>query len=204
MLNTPPLEPDYSHGFFPDGDVDEIRLPAKDHVLSSPAARAADRKASHPTVKIKEEDEDDVMEVAQAVGDLDAGTTSINFSGARPVREPRLAEAYLSPPTSSPTRPSTSELDASAWNDVTSKLNVVSAAESVNVGKLALENAVEQDGTLNFFWTDYTEANGSLCLFGKVKDRSNGNFVSAFAKIDGILRKLYFLPRTHRYSTFVV
>ena len=48
------------------------------------------------------------------------------------------------------------------------------------------------------FWTDYTEINGSLCLFGKVKDKSSGNFASAFVKIDNILRKLYFLPREHR------
>lgn len=49
------------------------------------------------------------------------------------------------------------------------------------------------------FWTDYTEVNGSLCLFGKVKNRSTGDFVSCFLKVDNILRKLFFLPRGKRY-----
>ena len=50
------------------------------------------------------------------------------------------------------------------------------------------------------FWTDYTEVNGSLCLFGKVRDKRSGSYVSAFIKIDNILRKLYFLPRSYRQS----
>ena len=48
------------------------------------------------------------------------------------------------------------------------------------------------------FWTDYTEVNGSLCLFGKVQDKKSKRYVSCFVKIDNILRKLFFLPREHR------
>jgi DNA polymerase alpha subunit A len=61
------------------------------------------------------------------------------------------------------------------------------------------EDVLEEDGSLRMFWMDYTEINGSLCLFGKVKDRSTGNYVSCFTKIDNIMRKLYFLPREHRH-----
>ena len=49
------------------------------------------------------------------------------------------------------------------------------------------------------FWLDYLEVNGCLCLFGKVKSKSTGQYVSAFVKIDNILRKLYFLPREFRF-----
>ena len=45
------------------------------------------------------------------------------------------------------------------------------------------------------------EINGSLCLFGKVKDKSTGKYVSCFVKIDNILRKLFFLPREYRHGT---
>jgi DNA polymerase alpha subunit A len=48
------------------------------------------------------------------------------------------------------------------------------------------------------FWTDYSEVNGSLCLFGKVQDKKTGSFVSCFVKVDNILRKLFFLPREYR------
>ena len=204
MLNTPPLEPGYNGMSFPDDDIDETPLPVIDHLPSSPAARAADRKAPQASVKFEEDDDDDIMEVAQPVGIGSSNNASVNISGARPAQEIKKPEPYLSPPSSSPTRPAPSEIDASAWNDVTSKLNVVSNVEtaSASIGKLSIENAVESDRCLNFFWTDYTEANGSLCLFGKVKDRLNGNFVSAFVKVDNILRKLFFLPRTHRQSKF--
>lgn len=57
------------------------------------------------------------------------------------------------------------------------------------------KDAIEADGSLNFFWTDYVEINGSLCLFGKVLDKKRKSYVSCFVKVDNILRKLYFLPR---------
>ncbi len=87
-----------------------------------------------------------------------------------------------------------------AVENVTEKLNILSSppAETASAGKLDSKDALEDDGTLRFFWTDYTEVNGSLCLFGKVKNRSNGSYVSCFVKVDNILRKLYFLPREYR------
>jgi DNA polymerase alpha subunit A len=91
-------------------------------------------------------------------------------------------------------------VDAS-WNAVTEKLNVVSnclANDSRTFGKLDYKNAIEEDGSLRMFWTDYTEVNSSLCLFGKVQNKRNGSFVSCFVKVDNILRKLFFLPRTYR------
>lgn len=198
MLNTPPLEHvhDDENSFM--GDMDDDMMLASDPIPSSPAANAAHRKAQH-VVKVEEEDED-IMEVAQAVGDYKVKSTNINISGSRPGPKIRKGPAYPSPASSSPTRPPTSDVDASTWNDVTSKLNVISTQESTNFGKLGIEDAVEQDGSLQMFWTDYTEVNGSLCLFGKVKDKKSAAYVSAFIKIDNILRKLYFLPRTYRQS----
>lgn len=128
---------------------------------SSPIAKAMERK-TNVSVKVEDED-DDMMEVAQADGIV---TESVNMSGTRPVAKIK-AEAYPSPASSSPTRAPPQHVDASSWTDVTDKLNVVNSSqgtESVSAGKLDYKDAIEEDGSLRMFWTDYTEVNGSLCL----------------------------------------
>ena len=198
-LNTPPLESNFNDddGFM--GGMDDDTFPTSDPIPSSPTTNAVDRKVQQ-SFKVEEEDDDDRMEVAQAIGDSKVKAASVNMSGSRPVPKVAKAPAYPSPASSSPTRPPTDVVDPSAWNDVTSKLNVLSSQEPAtsSFGKLRTEDATEEDGSLRFFWTDYAEVNGSLCLFGKVKDKSSGTYASAFVKIDNILRKLYFLPRTYR------
>ncbi|KAF2871921.1 DNA polymerase alpha catalytic subunit A [Massariosphaeria phaeospora] len=196
MPDTPPAEHAY-------GDDDGLPIldddiPMSDPPLpSSPVVKAVERK-SQPAVKFEDE-EDDLMEVAQPLAN-GVAATSVNMSGKRPV--PRIKKMdYPTPASSSPAGPSSAPVvDASSWNDVTSKLNVVNSPAPVTtgVGKLKPESALEEDGSLRFFWVDYAEINGSLCLFGKVKDKSTGNYASCFVKVDNILRKLYFLPREHR------
>ena len=198
LPNTPPLDP--AHGDkdeYMGGMDDETLLLPSDPIPSSPTTNAVDRK-NHLQTKI--DDEEDDMEVAQAVGDDKIKSASVNISGSRPAPKIAKAPAYPSPESSSPTRPPADVVDPTAWNDVTSKLNVLSSQEptATNFGKLKIEDVSEDDGNLRFFWTDYTEVNGSLCLFGKVKDKNSSAYVSAFVKVDNILRKLYFLPRTHR------
>lgn len=55
--------------------------------------------------------------------------------------------------------------------------------------------ALEEDGTLRFFWLDYQEENGVVFLIGKVLDKSTGRYVSASVSIQGIQRNLFVLPR---------
>lgn len=197
-IPSPTADDIYEDGVFPStidnhNDNDNTTLP------SSPLARATERKTAIP-IKVEEED-DDGMEVAQAVGHASISVASVNMTASRPV--PKIEEVELPTPTSSsPTRAPTEAINSSAWNDITSKLNVVSSSpnEPVAHGKLDAGDAVEADGSLHFFWLDYTELNGSLLLFGKVKDKRTGTFVSCFVKIDNVLRKLYFLPREHRHK----
>jgi len=172
-------------------------LPMSDPQPSSPVAKAVERK-SQVAVKAEDEEEEDMMEVAQAGG---IATASVNMSGTRPAPKIKKTEVYPSPVSSSPTRPQAQHMDASTWNDVTEKLNVVNSSQSSetsNFGKLDYNDAIEEDGSLRMFWTDYTEINGSLCLFGKVQNKKSGAYVSCFVKVDNILRKLFFLPRQHR------
>lgn len=198
ITNAPPSPPpaytsgddDFMAGF------DDDDMPMDEPQPSSPVAKAVERRL-HISVKEEEDEDEDMMEVAPADG---ITATSVNISGTRP--PPRLKkELYPTPLTSSPPHGSVDEVDASSWNDVTQKLNVMSSSqpsETMSFGKLDYNDAIEEDGSLHMFWTDYTEINGSLCLFGKVKNKKTGNFFSCFLKVDNILRKLFFLPRQYR------
>ncbi|MCJ1383406.1 DNA-directed DNA polymerase alpha catalytic subunit pol1 [Xylographa soralifera] len=204
QFSIPPAESagddgnDYIEGFEEDGMGMEV---IDDLLPSSPIQKAVERKG-HIPIKV-EENEDDEMDIAQAIGDQNAKVSSVNICGSRPPTKllKKDPSSYPTPESSSPTRPINDEVDPSTWNDVNLKLNVLNnpATLTTNPGKLRVQDAIEDDGSLRFFWTDYTEVNGSLCLFGKVKDRSLGGLhVSAFVKVDNILRKLFFLPRVYK------
>ncbi|KAK4153694.1 hypothetical protein C8A00DRAFT_33570 [Chaetomidium leptoderma] len=173
-------------------DVDMSDPPAP----SSPAAKVAERRTqSKPDAD--EDDDDDMMEVAHTGA---VAATSVNLSASRQVKKLIKPEPTPIPVTSSPAKGPETAVDASSWNGINEKLNVVnsSQAEARTMGKIDYKDAIEEDGSLNMFWTDYTEVNGSLCLFGKVLNKKTGHHVSCFVKVDNILRKLYFLPRKHR------
>lgn len=189
-----PIEQEFGNDGFMNGMDDDTVM--DDPMPSSPVAKAVERK-SNTAVKAEDDEEEDMMEVAQADGIV---TARVNISGTRPPPKIKKAEPYPSPASSSPTRAPPQRVDASAWNNVTDRLNVVNSSqgETTSFGKLDYADAIEEDGSLHMFWTDYTEVNGSLCLFGKVQNKKNGSFVSCFLKVDNILRKLFFLPREYR------
>lgn len=189
------LRSDDDDGPLPQMDGDDV--PMSDPAPSSPLDKAVERKASATIKEEEPEEDDDVMDIAEATGGLNSSTTRVNMAGSRP--PPKVKSIYPSPASSSPPRSTSDVVDAS-WNDVRSKLNVLSspAPEVRTFGKVQAQDVVEEDGSLRMFWLDYTEVNGSLCLFGKVKNKQTGSYVSAFIKVDNILRKLYFLPRQVR------
>ena len=180
-------------------DYDDVAM-SDPAVPSSPISQAVDRKTQAQNKAIDDDDEDDMMEVAQAKAHSLAASKAVNKSGSRPVPKPK-AEEYPTPESSSPTRPPAEEVDPSSWTQITNKLNVIQstpASETTNSGKLQARDAVEENGSLRFFWIDYAELNGNLLLFGKVKNKTSGHFASCFVKVDNIMRKLYFLPREYR------
>lgn len=167
-----------------------------DPAPSSPTAKAAERKSQAKAENAEDEEEDDMMEVAHA-GAITAASVNLSASRIKKIIKP---DPYPSPANSSPPKPSENSVDSSSWNDINQKLNVVSGSPATprTVGKIDYKDAIEEDGSLNMFWTDYMEVNGSLCLFGKVLNKKTKSYVSCFVKVDNILRKLYFLPREHR------
>lgn len=195
LIDTPPPQSTHDEDdTLPAFDDDNLM---SDPLPSSPVVKAVERKTK---VQIKEEEEEeDMMDVAQVIGHEAAHSKSINMTGSRP--PPKIKSTHLpTPQNSSPPLAPVSEVDASSWNKITNKLNVQSSpsSDSHMFGKMKPQDAIEEDGSLRMFWLDYTEINGSLCLFGKVKDKSTGHYRSAFVKVDNVLRKLYFLPRKYR------
>ncbi|KKK15086.1 putative DNA polymerase alpha catalytic subunit [Aspergillus rambellii] len=199
--SEPALNLDNDDGPFLHADDDDDDVPMSDPMPSSPVSKAVERKYMAPIkAEEPEEDDNDLMEVTQATGHLEAGVKTVNMAGSRPT--PSLKkELYPPMPASSSPMKAGAEVNAS-WNDVRDKLNVLNspASEPRSFGKLSPKDVVEEDGSLRMFWLDYTEVNGSLCLFGKVKNKQNGSYASAFVKVDSILRKLYFLPRDYRHK----
>ncbi|KAK3944235.1 putative dna polymerase [Diplogelasinospora grovesii] len=205
LLPTPPAADDAAMA---DDDMlppmDEEPVVAREAMMSdaplpsSPAAKVAQRRTqSKPEAEKEDEDEDDMMEVAHTGA---ITTASVNMSASRPIKKIIKPEPYPTPGNSSPVKAAGAAIDASSWNEINGKLNVVSNSQSEtrSIGKIDYKDAIEEDGSLNMFWTDYTEVNGSLCLFGKVLNKKTKNYVSCFVKVDNILRKLYFLPRQTR------
>ncbi|KAJ4018952.1 DNA-directed DNA polymerase alpha catalytic subunit pol1 [Fusarium irregulare] len=193
----PVLDEDDSFINSADGDLLEtMDIPMSDPAPSSPAAKVAQRKAQLKQDQ-DDEDDEDMMEVAHAGA---IATTSVNMASSRPIKKLLKTETYPTPASSSPVKTNGAQVDSTSWNALTERLNVVSSspAETKTIGKIDYKDAIEDDGSLNFFWTDYTELNGSLCLFGKVLNKKTKSYVSCFVKVDNILRKLYFLPRDHR------
>ncbi|CAK7563697.1 MAG: DNA-directed DNA polymerase alpha catalytic subunit pol1 [Sporothrix epigloea] len=212
-------------GFIPPIDSDAILpsddVPMSDPMPSSPTVRVASRKVQPPNAaasaavtapaqrkdhETKDEENDDMLEVAHAGA---VNTASVNITAARPIKKILKAPApYPSPANSSPvarTQETAAAVDPTAWTNLNQKLNVLSSPQTDTVirgsaGKINYKDAVEEDGSLHFFWTDYTEVGGSsLCLFGKVLDKKTRKYVSCFVKVDNIERKLFFLPRQKRF-----
>lgn len=61
--------------------------------------------------------------------------------------------------------------------------------------KTAKVQALEEDGSVRFYWLDYTEVNGVLHFIGKVFDKETKKHVSASVTVEGIDRNLFVLPR---------
>lgn len=183
-------------------------VPMSDPAPSSPSAKVAERKARLGQRLQEEADGDDEMMEISHAGTVDAASVSVNMAASRPHPVNR------NPPLKSDPNPSVRDRsspikaiiddqdDSSSWTNLTERLNLVSSplTEAKGVGKINHQDAVEADGSLNFFWLDYSEVNGSLCLFGKVLSKKTGSYVSCFLKIENIMRKLFFLPRRERLS----
>lgn len=96
---------------------------------------------------------------------------------------------------------SSDAIDASSWLDINKNLSTAPiSTKAAGSSKIDAAEVVDEHGSVMFYWTDYLEINGILGLFGKVRHKTTGQFVSAYCRVDGVMRNLYFLPREQRRS----
>ena len=62
--------------------------------------------------------------------------------------------------------------------------------------------AVEEDGSLRFYWIDYLELDGKVYFVGKVLDKQTNRYVSCCVTVEGLERNLYILPRNRRVGAW--
>ena len=88
-----------------------------------------------------------------------------------------------------------------AWLSVHASLAVASGDTfgplEANASKVKSENinALEEDGSLRFFWIDYLEQDGRVYFIGKLKDKATGTWISCCVTVDNLQRNLFLLPR---------
>ena len=86
-----------------------------------------------------------------------------------------------------------STADSSATATKTKKMKAPSAGGGSL--KTAKVQALEENGSVRFYWLDYVETNGVLHFIGKVFDKESKKYVSACVTVEGIDRNLFVLPR---------
>lgn len=106
---------------------------------SSPTTKAMERKAAaikiEPAAEDDGDDDDNMLDVAEARSGYAVQGTRINISASRPSKK-MLKPSYPTPESSSPTKPSDSGMvDATQWNDVNAKLNVLSSPPKQQVSE---------------------------------------------------------------------
>src|SRR5690606_3416309 len=110
-----------------------------DPAPSSPAAKVAERR-TQPKVEEEvdefdndDDDDDEMMEVAHAAA---VTVASVNMSASKQVKN--VAKPDPVPKSSSPVRDRESAVDASSWNGINEKLNVVGSSqpEARSLGKV--------------------------------------------------------------------
>lgn len=199
FASSPPLiagntdNDDQDYGSF-DEDVDMGDAPV---APSSPVADAIKRKHW----KDEDDDGEEDLAVAQIQGSKSIRAEAVNIVASRPAPKSETVKQEAA----APNKP-VAAIDPTAWASFAGGDNVMSspALDNSDPGKLGPGDVVEEDGSIKMFWLDYTEVHGSLCLFGKVQEKKSEKYVSAFLKIDGMSRNLYFLPRETRYSKWPV
>lgn len=181
-----------------DDSMDDLHnvMPTTIDLPSSPTDRA-----SHPKprrlMEEQEDEDEDVFAVRKPLAFNGPVQSDVNLSARKP-QVLNTRESQNSSP--GPVLPSSDAIDASSWLEVKKTLNVAEAPIRTSAGKIDASNAVEPDGSILFYWTDYIELNGILGLFGKIKNKQTGQYLSAYCRVDGIMRNLYFLPRDSKRS----
>ncbi|ORX91154.1 hypothetical protein K493DRAFT_409457 [Basidiobolus meristosporus CBS 931.73] len=96
---------------------------------------------------------------------------------------------------------SETEEDKTSWMKIQEKISsnmdqpTQPKSEFTNGAGSLNDHVLEEDGTLDLYWIDVFEKNGSLYFFGKVFNRSSNAYVSCCLAVNNLERNVFVLPR---------
>lgn len=102
------------------------------------------------------------------------------------------------------------EDEVPAWLSTYDSLAIVKNEDSIGSSSKASASssgavdALEEDGSLRFFWIDYLEHEGKIYFVGKVMDKKTDAWASCCITVENLQRNLFVLPRDRRVETVVV
>ena len=163
--------------------------------------------------------EDDIYD--QAFDEFDFNNLQFEDEAKPFVEEVDIKPIIPAPPVDHKAKPEapaearqvkTLDLETPSWLAIADRLNANATEQSADFDTLgpltasttttlssANISALEEDGTLRFFWLDYLELEGKLYLIGKVVDKSASKAGRAWASccviVNGIQRNLFVKPR---------
>ncbi|KAK6353233.1 DNA-directed DNA polymerase alpha catalytic subunit pol1, variant 2 [Orbilia brochopaga] len=175
--------------------VQTTQRPLSDISFAHPKSSSGNRSNEVPVESDLQMDDDDELTVRPILTFSKSADAPVNLNAVRP------SPANLSRAPASKELPTIDEIDARQWQDVNEKLFSNQQPDRPILGKVAAEDILDENGNLRFFWMDYAEIGGCLCLFGKIRIEKTGQYTSAFIKVNGIMRKLYFLPRVTKLNS---
>jgi DNA polymerase alpha subunit A len=185
-------------------DLDLMRSPRK-KARTTNDALAAGAAAKMGALGVQSDGDGD--EYASSFDDADFMDVDVDAAAFAPVKaEPR--EAKLPKPVM-PTKPvngaaKKEESGPPAWLAVYDGLAVAAPDDALGGATKAgtpaggTVSALEDDGSLRFFWLDVYEHAGKLYFVGKVRERGTGAWASACVTVENLQRNLFVLPRERR------
>jgi DNA polymerase alpha subunit A len=111
----------------------------------------------------------------------------------------KALEAKEMKPIPSEERQPTEKTIQPPWIAIHASLNAARDISEDAIPKPALSTShkiLEDDGCLYAYWLDYMEDDGKVLFFGKVREKTTGQWMSCCIAIQGIQRNLFVLPRT--------
>ena len=149
---------------------------------------------------------DDVFDYS--LNDIDMGDVAFDEEeDIKPIikkeaSEPEGRKVLANAPIVTKTEVKKKDEDSASWLNVHASLAVAddslgpltsgSSTSSANI------NALEEDGSLRFYWLDYLEQDANIYFIGKLKDKTSGIWFSCCIAVENLQRNLVVLPRERR------
>lgn len=185
----------------PSSDSVDLDPPFRDALISTPSKKprinnavkvqpnssfenenmSMDIDTDEPVIKMEDlEETSDITVKPLQARDVNASRRYINMAGSKPAAP----------------KPVKIESTNSNWDSVSNQMNLLNQSMDQAVGTNI--SVLEDDGSMQFFWLEYSEINGHLYLFGKALDKQSQSYVSCCVSVSNIERNVFVLPRTRR------